>query len=755
MRKVIQYDEVPKGTTLPSPDPHLPTRVTIGVSIGGVLHDERRIEDGYDWALRKQTETKVVMAGAEPTITSISAYNDMTGLQTETRQPKNAGGGGAGTTRITYFSAGSPTEEAEHACVRSRYAGLPCESGPAAQLSNPELLVTKFRGYDALGEAEEFTESPGGGATNVRRTLTTYDKAGRRTTQKIEGGGTEVPKTETLYSSTLGVATKQQFVCEKECTGFQSRATTTTYNSLGQVTEYEDADGNKAKTTYDVDGRPVTTTDDKGSQTITYDATSGLPTKLEDSGAGTFTTSYDADRLPVERTLPDGLTARTTYNEVDEPTKLVYAKTSSCGESCTWFEEQLERSVYGQIVKDTGTLATDQYTYDKDGRLTQAQETPKGGSCTTRRYQYDLDSNRENATTFPPGVGGARSTSSGSEQKYEYDGADRLLGSGLTYDPFGRITSLPATDAGGHPLATTYYGSNMVATQAQNGLTNSYELDAAGRQRSRLQGGGGLEGTEVFHYDGPSDQVAWTGRGTSWTRAVGGIGGELVATQESGSGVTLDLTDLHGDVVATAEPSTTATKLKATYRFDEFGEPQAGSAGRFGWLGGKERRTELPSGVIQMGARSYVPSLGRFLSPDPVMGGSSNTYDYVDQDPVDQLDLAGCKPGSGPGESIIGCAVRCIRAYCGGHNYEKALHCLAGWKGKPHELVTCAAQYCDKGGLAKCVLGCTDKPSPPPAGSPGGSPKPAPKPPAIPVITVPGIGPIPIPAVPDVPIPIF
>lgn len=96
--------------------------------------------------------------------------------------------------------------------------------------------------------------------------------------------------------------------------------------------------------------------------------------------------------------------------------------------------------------------------------------------------------------------------------------------------------------------------------------------------------------------------------------------------------------------MATAEPSSEATKLKATFRFNEFGEPMSGVAGRFGWLGGKQRRTELPSGVIQMGVRSYVPQIGRFLSRDPVAGGSANAYDYPNADPIDGLDLAGTKP---------------------------------------------------------------------------------------------------------------
>jgi RHS repeat-associated protein len=107
--------------------------------------------------------------------------------------------------------------------------------------------------------------------------------------------------------------------------------------------------------------------------------------------------------------------------------------------------------------------------------------------------------------------------------------------------------------------------------------------------------------------------------------------------------VAFKLTDLHGDAVASASSSPTATKLLATTSFSEFGEPVSGSSGRIGWLGGKARRTELSSGVVQMGARSYIPQLGRFLTPDPVRGGSANAYDYADQDPVNRFDLGGEK----------------------------------------------------------------------------------------------------------------
>jgi RHS repeat-associated protein len=125
------------------------------------------------------------------------------------------------------------------------------------------------------------------------------------------------------------------------------------------------------------------------------------------------------------------------------------------------------------------------------------------------------------------------------------------------------------------------------------------------------------------------------------TENIPGINGSLAATQSNTEAPVLQLTNLHGDIIATAYLSETATALASKADTSEFGVPTTSLPPKYSWLGSLELPTELPSGVVAMGARSYVPTLGRFLQPDPRPGGSANAYTYTFGDPVNTSDPSG------------------------------------------------------------------------------------------------------------------
>jgi RHS repeat-associated protein len=195
-------------------------------------------------------------------------------------------------------------------------------------------------------------------------------------------------------------------------------------------------------------------------------------------------------------------------------------------------------------------------------------------------------------------------------------------------------------------LTSAFYVDDALASQEQAGVKISYNLDPAGRVRETVLG----TKKTVNHYAGPGEGVAWTCEGSEpsgkcegsekWTREIQGFSG-LVAVQTKGEAPVLELSDLHGDMIGIASISETESKLVPANETTEYGVPRTTISAKYSWLGADEVPTELPTGIIAMGARGYVPQLGRFEQTDPQPGGSTNAYSYTDDDPVNQADPSG------------------------------------------------------------------------------------------------------------------
>jgi hypothetical protein len=79
----------------------------------------------------------------------------------------------------------------------------------------------------------------------------------------------------------------------------------------------------------------------------------------------------------------------------------------------------------------------------------------------------------------------------------------------------------------------------------------------------------------------------------------------------------VNITDLHGDVARRGRTQSDRNQTQSDLPLRRVRQPGLRERRPIWRLGGKTRKTELPSGVIQMGRRSYVPALGRFLRQTP------------------------------------------------------------------------------------------------------------------------------------------
>lgn len=277
-------------------------------------------------------------------------------------------------------------------------------------------------------------------------------------------------------------------------------------------------------------------------------------------------------------------------------------------------------------------------------------EAGKSGNRTTLRDEWTA-----------PGASTAVSTTG-----YCYDWADRIQSSTATGAPTGATTvadGLAATDivydAHGNKtklavMTFVYDASNQhIGTTYADGTTVTIVRDATGRVAARTTDPAGTAPAVTTKYlDAGTGDAAWgQASGTALTTSASLPGG---ATRTAiGSAVTWSFPDLLGHGLITHTGSTTGAMLL----WDPFGQPVAPATYAMGtattdgtgqvagdslWHQGALKLAESAGStlVIEMGARLYIPALGRFLQVDPIEGCVDNDYVYPTA-PIGKSDLTG------------------------------------------------------------------------------------------------------------------
>lgn len=484
------------------------------------------------------------------------------GLVTNQRLPRSASNAAASTRHTIYYTAGANSEDNTTCGNKPAWANLPCKtlvgSAPTGTLPKPVGSVYEYDAYQHQTKKTDYVNSV------LTRTTTDAYSGDRHTSHTVSGStGDARPDVSYGYSSITGRLLTTS-------AGSPAKTITRVYNAAGQISSYTDTEGASTGTTttaYDIVGRPTSITDPSGTRTIAYDPITGRTSSITEPQLGAIATTWDADGALSSELFPNANIKLTiTSDETGTVTGRSYVKQSPCSTNCTAYSDVGVRSIHDQLMTETGTDKTRTYAYDPAGRLTSSTDAPGGTACVTKTYTYDSDSNRQSRKTYPAGSGGACSTSTtATTQTLTYDEADRINNSGYAYDQLGRITTVPAADAGGtNALTSTFYVDDRAHTLTQGGTTTTLDLDPEDRVRQRTVGAGT---PTVSHYGDETDEPAWTTQGSTTIR---------------------DSEDADGDVVATVGPAgggSSSWSVPTTSVLDNFNRADGGMGSNWSNLG--------------------------------------------------------------------------------------------------------------------------------------------------------------------------
>ena len=623
-------------------NPTLPTSVTVN-----------GITTNYTYDAMGNTLTVTQAVGTPDQITSSFTYNSnndpLTYTNPRTKTTTFVYGDGKnltslqapiGTTTMTYY----PT-------------------GLVQTVTNPTGILMTF-GYNQWGNPNSTTIS--GSGVSLANT-STYDDLSRLKTSTNPNGKT------TTYDydprdfikreiDALGRATEFNYDANGNMSSIVNAKGGTTsfnYNYFDWLTS-ESFNGYTQTYEYDAEGKVTKVTKPDGTQ-LAYSYFAGNLQKqglLENDGYSTY--DYDT-RKRVATITHNGKTITYTYDNLDRPKTITFE-----GQVVTYTYDE-NGNVRFLTYPDNKQV---EYTYDNNDRMS----TVKDWNNQISTYTY-LNDGRPNTLTYPNGI----------VTTYVYDGIGRMTG----YSTMKASTTICSYSFGLDP------NGNHVAENKTEGIT-TYAAQTNGTTAYSYDNNNRIivAGNTNFAFDNNGNMVAKTGRTFTWdshdmllsvsgdftaTYEYDGLGNRrravrnsvarkyaldilgmsriLLETDDAGTtlnsyvyGLSLisrikpDNTtryyhgDFRGSTVAMTNAAGTVTHK---YQYDEFGtalQKTEEDYNPFRYVG-THGVMEEDSLLTFMRARYYDPSIGRFLSEDPIW--SVNLYPYADNNPITKIDHSG------------------------------------------------------------------------------------------------------------------
>ena len=337
--------------------------------------------------------------------------------------------------------------------------------------------------------------------------------------------------------------------------------------------------------------------------------------------------AYDAGGRLTEKWFPNGVDAQYSWN----PDNSLNSLTNKVG-STTLSSHAYTYDVLGNRQTQAETVAgvTTSYIYGYDAlnRLTQVSN---GNAATQENYAYDPIGNRltkqVNATT-PSITAYVYDAANQLKEIHQTNAAGPLLAS-LAYDPNGNLTS--RSDSG---LSLVYDALNQLTQATLGGQVSGYAYDDQGRRIQKTAAGA----TTNFLYSGP-DIISEYGTvwGSPTAQYTHGPNTDDPIIRATATSAQYFHPDGLGSVVGVTN---NLGGTDATQRFDAWGNriSATGTQPRYGYTGREPDET----GLVYYRARYYDPTIGRFISRDPIgLGGGINQYAYVNGNPVNLTDPLG------------------------------------------------------------------------------------------------------------------